>query len=120
MTLQILKSDKNPAESVVNYLRGAIFLSKNAAATISVTLGGRSKQFEFPFGEKPGMKLEDGLYEITDFYQQITTQIDWVAAESMRYPATLSIFVQRKAKTDIAHVTIDSLDAMVNYEGHSE
>lgn len=119
LTLNILKYRQNPAESVVNHLRGAVFLSKDAAATITINVGGRTKQFDFPFGEKAEMQRTNDLYELSDFFRQITTPIDWNSqnAESLKYPITLSIFGQRKSKSDTVLVAIDSLDAKVNYEG---
>lgn len=118
MTIGITRSAALPVESVVNHLRGAIFLSEGASALILLTVGGRVLQYSFPFGPKPGLRLEGDLYQDPSFFRQATTPIDWTVPEGgvMYYPITISITVERRTTDDIALVQIDSLDAAVRLE----
>jgi hypothetical protein len=122
MSIRIMNNPANQAESVVNHLRGAVFLSKNSAATITVNVGGRIKQYNFPRGDKPDMERDGDIYRTDDFFRQITTPITWSSdtAEAVQYPITLSITATRSSKNDIALVAIDSLDAAVLLEGRED
>lgn len=118
-TLQVIKGDQSTAESIENQIRGALYLTPGAAATISITVGARYQQYEFPFGEKPELRGLDGRYGMRDFHRRLTTPINWPSAEtpSVRYPITLSVYAQRKTKSEIAYIALDSLDAVVRFEG---
>lgn len=119
LSLKVVKDPRNPAESVVNHLRGAVFLSENASASITVNIGGRILQYDFPMGgSKPNMVLNNGIYELTDFFRQLTTPITWSdgGQSASQYPITLSIKASRLTKNDVVLVAIDSLDAAVQFE----
>jgi hypothetical protein len=119
LSIQIKKNIQNPAESVLNHIRGAVYLSKNSSASITVNIGGRILQYEFPEGSnKPDMTLENDIYQTSDFFRQLTTPITWSGEkqESVQYPITVSIKASRQSQRDIALVAIDSLDAAVQFE----
>lgn len=122
MSIQITKVDGNLAESVVNHIRGAIMLSRDADATVTVNVGGRIAQYDFPVGDKPTMTLKGDIYQLTDFFRQITTPVDLSSnnVSGARYPITLSIFARRASLSDIAYVAIDSLDAALQFEGRGK
>lgn len=123
LSIQIKRNIKNPAESVLNHIRGAVFLSRDSSAVVTVNIGGRMLQYQFPAGDsKPDMVLEGGIYKTSDFFRQVTTPIAWGGEkqESVQYPITLSIKVSRKNRSDIALVAIDSLDAAVQFERRGE
>ena len=120
-TLQIVKGQERTAESIENEIRGAVYLTAGAAATVSITIGGRHQQYEYPFGEKPELRSPDGNYAMKDFGKRITTPVSWPSpdTQSVLYPITMSIYAQRKSKIDIAYFALDSLDALVRFESGS-
>lgn len=120
-TLQIVKGRESTAESIENEIRGALYLTPGAAATLSITVGERHRQYEYPFGEKSDLRGPDGKYSMTNFEKRVTTPVSWPSpgTSSVLYPITLSIYAQRKSKADIAYFALDSLDALVRFEGGS-
>lgn len=117
-TLEIGRSDRRTPESVLNNIRGAVILSKGTTATLSMTVGSRHVQYEYPTTEQRQIIDSKNALEPFSIDKSITTAIDWPSAETalVRYPVTISLFAQRRAKTDVAYLAIDSLDASIKYD----
>lgn len=118
-TITIPRDDSNPAESVVNHLRGAVLLSPNSSATIVVNVGGRLTKYSFLRGEqaKVGMKKDGELFRVDDLLKQVTTPITWAPGDKEKtYQITLTVQASRTAASDIAYVAVDSLDATLQNE----
>lgn len=118
LSIEIINNPINPAESVVNHIRGALYLSKNSSASITISVGGRIAQYDYPIGNKKEMFFDGDIYQLDDFFRQLTTPVTWSGQDqhSVQYQIILSIKVSRRSKSDIAFVAIDSLDAAIRFE----
>jgi hypothetical protein len=90
-------------------------MSENSRASISLQAGGRTTQFDFPYGPKQDFEVGNGMYT-GDFTRTTETPIIWPMSEakSMLYPITITITVERKTEDAIVvFIAVDSLDGEV-------